>query len=116
MDPDAQVVQTERIVQFAVLHYSDLDSGEVLEPDPVLFIFKVGNDVVANAMEDQSELYGLGLAVSNLPELGFDEHGVEGPFLTWLDGEGHDIKHERRVSVARPRCSDLDLRKFAVGV
>jgi hypothetical protein len=116
VDPDTQVVQTECIIQFAVLYYSDLDSGEVFEDESVLFKLNVGNGVVTNAVEDQNRFYGFGLAVSNLPELVFYEHGVRGPFQTWLDGERHDIKHERRVSVARPRCSDLDLRKLDVGV
>ena len=52
MDPDAKVVQTERKVQFAVLHYSDLDSGEVMDGESVLFEINVGNGVVAYAMED----------------------------------------------------------------
>ena len=52
VDPDAQVVQTERKVQLAVLHYSDLDSGEVFDGISVLFIINVDSGVVANAVED----------------------------------------------------------------
>jgi hypothetical protein len=53
MDPYAQIVQTKCKVQFVVLHYSNLESGEVSDGIPVPFEFNVSNGVVINAMEDQ---------------------------------------------------------------
>jgi hypothetical protein len=53
MDPYAQIVQTKRKVQFAILHYSDLESGEVSDGIPVPFEINMGNGVVTNVMKDQ---------------------------------------------------------------
>ncbi|KAH8627325.1 hypothetical protein IG631_17093 [Alternaria alternata] len=88
MDPYAQIVQTKRKVQFAILHYSDLESGEVSDGIPVPFEINMGNGVVTNVMKDQIQMCYLGLAVKDLPELISDKHGVRGSFLTWLNGEG----------------------------
>jgi len=52
MKPHTQVVQTKRKVQFVILHYSDLDSGEVFDCESVPFEINVGNGVVTNAMKD----------------------------------------------------------------
>jgi hypothetical protein len=51
--PYAQVVQTKRKVQFAILHYSDLESGEISDGIPVPLEINVSNGVVINAMKDQ---------------------------------------------------------------
>lgn len=112
----AQVVQTKRKVQFAILHYSDLESGEVSDGIPLPFEINVGNGVVTNTMKDLIYICYLGLAVLDLPELISDEHRVRVSFRTWLDGEGQEIKHGQRVSAVELRRSDLDLRKLAFEV
>lgn len=53
VDPYTQIVQTKCKVQVVVLHYSNLESGEVSDGIPVPFEINVGNGVVINAMEDQ---------------------------------------------------------------
>ena len=116
MDPYAQIVQTKCKVQFVILHYGNLESGEVSDGIPVLFEINVSNGVVTNIMKDQVQICCLSLAVLDLPELISDKHGVRGPSLTWLDGEGQEIKHGRRRFVVELRCSDLDLGSLAFGV
>lgn len=53
MNPYAQIVQTKCKVHFVILHYSNLESGEVSDGIPVPFEINVGNGVVTNAMKDQ---------------------------------------------------------------
>jgi hypothetical protein len=93
MEPYVQVVQTKRKVQFAILHYSDLESGEISDGIPVPFELNVGNGVMTNTMKDLIYIRYISLAISNLPELVSDEHGVRLSFRTWLDGESQEIKH-----------------------
>ena len=76
MKPHTQVVQTKCKVQFSILHYSDLDSGEVFDCESVPLEINVGNGVVASTMKDLVQICCLDLAVLDLPELISDKHGI----------------------------------------